>query len=117
MKIFNFIILSLLTACEFRPPSYEFQDYPLNESHCFFPVAEVHNYDLNNNSTITECYYTSSKKIKEEIIFDAYSTEIIGMITYEYKYTYYLKTIYDYVNGSQDSHYITSTHYISTESI
>lgn len=115
--LFKLTVLStFLLACEFRPPSYEFGDYPLEQTRCYYPIAEVHNYN-STSSKITECYYTSSETVKEELIFDANTTEMIGMITYQYKHTYYLKTVYDYVNGSQDSHYITGIYYISTESL
>jgi hypothetical protein len=110
------VLLPFLAACEFRPPSYEFGDYPLEHTRCYYPIAEVHNYN-SPSSTITECYYTSSQTVKEELIFDATSTEMIGMITYQYKHTYYLKTVYDYVNGLQDSHYVTGIYYINTESL
>lgn len=114
-KIINLLFLLTFVACEFRPPSYQIQDYPINETRCNYPVTEIHNYNHSNTSTITECYYTSADNLKEELIFDGYSTELIGRITYEYKYSYYLKTIYDYLNGNQDEHYVVQQLLINKE--
>lgn len=116
-KIFkSFLFLFILSGCEFRPPSYEFQDYLLKQTKCFYPIKEVHNYN-SPSSTITECHYTSSKTVKEELIFDANTAEIIGMVTYQYKNTYYVKTIFDYINGSLENHYIVETYTIDKNSL
>lgn len=115
-KIFkSFLFLFILSGCEFRPPSYEFQKHS-SQTKCFYPIAEIHKYN-SNFSTITECYYTSSQTVKEELIFDANTTEMIGMITYQYKSTYYLKTIFDYINGSLENHYIVATYTIDKNSL
>lgn len=118
MKILFSLLFLTFTACEFRPPPYEFQDlgYPIHPTKCYYPITEIHNYDF-DSSTITECYYTSSETVKEELTFDVATSEIVGMVTYQYKRTYYLKTVYDYINGSQESHYITGVYYIDTESV
>lgn len=118
MKIFNlFFLFSLTLACEFRPSPYLLESYDSNNTQCNYPIAEVHNYNDEDSSTITKCKYSSSGNIKEELVFNANSIELVTMVTYEYKHTYYLKTVYDYINGSQDDHYVVGVYYIDKESI
>lgn len=117
MKTFNFFLFVLLFGCEFRPPSHQFENLELEQTRCYYPIDQIHKYNDKNTSTITECRYSSRNTVKEELIFDATTTALIAMITYEYKYTYYLKTTYDYVNGNQDSHYITGVYFIDKDSI
>ena len=99
-------------GCEFRPPPYRFEPFELKQTRCHYPVDQVHMYNQEASSTITECYYTSTQVVKEELIFDAQSTTLVGMVTYQYKHTYYLKTVYDYINGSQENHYVVGTYYM-----
>lgn len=112
VKIFNLLSIIILLGCEFRPPLHQFEALELKQTRCYYPVNEIHRYNEEDSSTITECYYTSTQAVKEELIFDADTTILIGMVTYQYKHTYYLKTVYDYVNGSQENHYVTGIYYM-----
>jgi hypothetical protein len=113
VKTFKLLFIVFLLGCEFRPPAYLLESHNSNNTKCNHPVTEIHNYNHGASSTITKCKYSSSGKIKEELTFDVEDTELIGMVTYQYKYTYYLKTVYDYVNGSQENHYVVGIYYIN----
>lgn len=111
MKIFSLLFIVLLFGCEFRPAGVYLNPYHENTK-CIYPVLNVGYYDL-NESYIIKCAYNSSHEIKKEYLFDANTLKLIGLILYSYKRTYYIKTIYDYELGSEDSNYIIDRYYVN----
>jgi hypothetical protein len=112
MKKLNFFLLPvLLLGCEFRPSGY-YLNANIETTKCIYPIPSIHTYDLNESSIIT-CKYNSSNNVKKETFYDANTLKNIALITYSYKKTYYVKTIYDYELGSPENNYIIDKYYIN----
>lgn len=108
-KIINLSIFLFLSACEFRPPSYNFT-YDYETTKCIYPVSQIHTYGVKN--TITSCVYNNKRNVKEENTYNLDNLTHLKQITYEYKKTFYIKIVYDYVNGNPDNFYIQGKYYI-----
>ncbi len=113
MKIINVLFVFLFIGCEFRPANVYLQSYEENTK-CVYPIPSIGLYDLDESYLIL-CEYNSSKRIKEEKIFNALNLNQTGLITYKYKTTYYIKTIYDYEFGSPELNYIVDSYYVNKE--
>jgi len=105
------LLLFLFIACEFRPPGY-YINYQQDSTRCIYPVPSVGEYDL-DESLITVCKYNSNQEVKQEIIYDANIFNQVGLVTYSYKKTYYIKTIYNYEIGSPEYNYVIDRYYVN----
>lgn len=112
MKILSLLLTILLFGCEFRPAGIYLAPYQEDTTRCVYPIPSIGYYDL-NESYIIKCTYNTSHEIKKESLFNANTLKQIGLISYSYRRTYYIKTIYDYELGSEDSNYIIDRYYVN----
>ena len=101
----------LIFGCEFRPSGYYLEEYE-ETTRCLHPIQQFQEYDY-SEAFIINCVYNASKNVKQEIIYDGNTLEQIGLVTYHYKKTYYIKTIYDYIVGTSDNAYVIDRYYVN----
>jgi len=100
----------VLFGCEFQPKNKVMLPYETDRTRCAYPVTELHYYN-NDSIKITDCTYDYKDRVVQENIYINTNLEFIFMTVYEYKHTYYIKTEFDYLNGSIDNNYVISVSY------